>query len=129
MSLIELAFAGLNVGAGLTCGYYGYREYGVVGAVVGGIGAPVGLILLVEGIGRLGVAWHRRKPVNPICKNGICQSDDYRCVDLWNHHLKYQCKCGTTYVAKGRQFLEVLPDGTLKPFMRKRRFGDWEPDA
>ena len=43
--------------------------------------------------------------------------------------LIYRCRSGTTYLASKRRFLEVLPDGSVKPYMFYKPFSrQWQPD-
>ena len=39
------------------------------------------------------------------------------------------CQCGARYKKKGRRFFEVLPDGSLQPYMIWRAFKGWLPDG
>lgn len=129
MTLLEVIFSGLVVGAGLACGFFGYRAYGLAGAVVGTIAGWGGTFLAIYGIGELDCARHRRRVFPSTCVNGICRRSDFEFNGYWVGCSSYRCKCGTRFVAKGSQFLKLEADGTLKPFMRKKAFCGWEPDV
>ena len=48
---------------------------------------------------------------------------------LWN------CDCGLRYLetrwkfTRSARFLEILPDGFLRPYMKRKPCGKWQPDA
>jgi hypothetical protein len=128
MTLIELGVAGMNLTLGVIGGYYGCQWYGWIGAIVGSIAAVSGNILFIVGSTSLALWWHERGGVHPICRNGVCNSADYQCLGPERTNLVYQCRCGTKYTFKGRRFFVVLPNGDIKPFMRKGWFRGWEPD-
>jgi hypothetical protein len=69
---------------------------------------------------------HTRPAVCQTCRNGKCQSEDYKCVECYNGHLTYECRCGIRYIAKRDCFLELLADGTMKPYMKKDAAGNWQ---
>ena len=130
MTMIELTFAIFHACALVVAGWLGFERLGVVGAIVGALAAALGLWLFYKTIRLLEIVWRKRYPLRPTCRNGICPASNYKRLEVRRDCLVYQCGCGTTYVYKGTQFLELLPDGTLKRFMRKRAgLGGWEPDA
>ena len=102
----------------------------------------VGLWLVVVGIGTF-LEWWR--PDRPKCKSGRCYSDDYDYIGFPPHELTererqltrrfdaliVRCRCGTTYLRskKLRKFMEVLPDGSVSPYMCYEPFGrQWKLD-
>ena len=129
MTLIELGFACLCLFFGVTAGYIGYGVAGSTGAIVGAGAGFGGFYLLILAFSLLNSVWQWLCPLRPNCRNGICQASDYKRVEICEGCLVYQCKCGMMYMLKGRQFLELLPDGTHKQFMRKRILGGWEHDG
>ena len=72
------------------------------------------------------------QPMLPICKSGKCRKErDFEPSATEPEKRYYTCKCGIRYVLQrkgtyGRQFMEVLPDGTTKPYMKHSRFGRWK---
>ena len=95
------------------------------------------LILTVLALGE----WYR--PSFPRCRSGKCSASGYRYLHLdepatgedarlqeSTGGLLARCACGTTYLIsrRERRMWEVLPDGTLRPYLRYRPFGRWQPD-
>jgi uncharacterized membrane protein YuzA (DUF378 family) len=128
MTLIELAFVSFCVCVGLGGGYFGFTNYGWIGAVLGAGAGLSGAFFFVEGLAKVTSMWHTRHPIRPICRNGTCQAADYEWVESWQGYPVCRCKCGTKYTYRGRRFLEILPDGTLKRFMRKGALRGWKRD-
>jgi len=72
----------------------------------------------------------------PPCKQGRCTriGKDY----VWkrgrilgyegNGVYLYKCNCGDQYLRQGKKFLELLPDGTSRPFKRLVGFRKWGDD-
>jgi hypothetical protein len=109
-------------------------------------GAGIGLayflltMLLIFSTFALGLLY---RPHFPRCRSGRCKDTDYRYLYLdsaaagRDAELQEstggqlaQCKCGTTYlISRGeRRMWEVLADGSLRPYLRYRPFGRWQPD-
>jgi hypothetical protein len=40
----------------------------------------------------------------------------------------FQCRCGDTYRKVGRRFVEVAPDGSIRPYLIWSRMKGWCPD-
>ena len=67
----------------------------------------------------------------PICRRGKCQG---RRGYVWKRGsiygreqggiFRYRCKCGDEYIRDGNRFMEVLSDGTTRPYKRYER-GNW----
>jgi hypothetical protein len=85
----------------------------------------------------------RYRPSFPLCRNRKCAGPDYRYLYLDSPAtgreaelqdstggLLARCGCGTTYLIsrRERRMWEVLPDGTLRAYLRYRPFGRWQPD-
>lgn len=119
---------------------YGSASFGWIGFIVGGI---VGAIVSFGGVWLLTLIWAVAEgllcdgiPYLPTCGNGKCKSGlltdfgDYE----WerNEELKahFRCKCGKVYWCNREEgrVLEVLSDGTMKPYMVWRSFRGWYPD-
>jgi len=129
MTLIQLGFASiclcLIVGGGYIGGYAGGWPGAILGAAVG-FGS---FHLLIRAIALIDLAWHRFCPLRPVCRNGACGASQYKQVELREGSIVYQCECGTKYLHKGAQFLEILPNGTQRPFMRRKTLGKWELES
>lgn len=70
-------------------------------------------------------------PLPPICKNGECSFDnkDYKFLGFKSKNKRiWRCKCGQDYLEYKRYFKEILPDGSLKPYMKKDIMGRWKLD-
>jgi len=128
MTLIELIFAIFHICVVLTAAWIGFSWFGVIGGILGAFGGVAGLVLFYKGTGMAISLWHHWCPLRPNCKNGVCRATDYELVEVQRDFLAFRCNCGTKYVQKGHQFLEILSDGTPKRFMRKRGLGGWERD-
>lgn len=129
MTTIELTFAFFHVCIVVAAVWAGFAMFGIVGGAVGAMVGVASLLLFYRGIGTALSLWHERHPLRPVCKNGVCRADDYELVEAQRDFLAFRCRCGIRYIHKQRQFLEILPDGTPKRFMRKKAgFGGWEPD-
>jgi hypothetical protein len=83
------------------------------------------------------------RPAFPPCRNGKCKSWNYQYLYLdapavgrdaelqeSTGGLLARCNCGTTYLIsrRERRMWEVLADGRLRPYLRYRPFGRWQPD-
>jgi hypothetical protein len=96
----------------------------IAGILVGGSLPPLGRHL----IGHILERWFPRRPP---CKNGKCLAPDYEMVEIRQlkdrFALAWRCKCGTMYLQKFPRFQELLPDGSVVPYMKRTR-GKWKPD-
>jgi len=69
----------------------------------------------------------------PSCRKGkCCNISDYTWGmgriygrEKWGVY-HYWCRCGDEYIHKGKQFLQVLPDGTKRPYMTRTGFRTWK---
>jgi hypothetical protein len=152
MTLFEIMFifctlTGTVIGAWLGASY---GETLLPGLLVGaGLGAVAGVVFY----GLLGMClfqlarfteWWR--PHRPPCRQGRCGPDDYEFLQgredvseadkqlsqrVIQEHLGYlyRCRCGDRYVRCDRsKWLEVAPDGTMRPYRYHKPFGrKWLP--
>lgn len=128
MSIFDVVALWIIVGLAISVGYCLGQYFGVVGWI---LGLPLGWVIgnaALTGLGRvLETIW----PVRTPCRKGACQALDYELLRIPNEEPHFRCKCGDEYfnsLPDGR-FLEVLPDGSLRPYMKRKRFGGWEPDS
>lgn len=146
MTVIELSIIVLVIVGGILGGMYGsgfgpwVQIAGIAGGFILGFLCSVVLWGTVFGIVSIQDRW---RPDRPKCKSGRCYSDHYDSLS-WSPDkltkrerqladdfggLIYRCRCGTTYLASQRRFLEVLPDGSVKPYMFHKPFSrQWQPD-
>ena len=145
MTAIELCIIILVIVGGILGGMYGsgFGPWGWIAGIAGG--SILGFLCSVVLLGT--VFWivsilDRWRPDRPKCKSGRCYSDHYDSLS-WSPHkltererqlaadfggLIYRCRCGTTYLGSKRRFMEILPAGSVKPYMFYRPFSrHWEP--
>ena len=136
-SCFELLWLVLVLLGGLVVARYAGARFGWLGFVVGFVAGGVASSgLLLGGIWLLivSVGMFTGTPTFPLCGNGKCsatwtrQPGDYR-PEKAGGRLVVRCRCGLQYVRRGRRVLEVLPDGTDKPYMVWRPFRGWCPDG
>jgi hypothetical protein len=110
---------------GVAVGYYSGLQWGWVGCVLGFFVGTIAAFGFFEITSRI---FGRHRPWHPVCKNGVCNGHDYKWVESKDGYPVCECKCGNRYLVKNNQFMEVLPDGNVRPYLRKRLFHDWEAD-
>ncbi len=143
------ALLGMLIGAERG-GHFG-ASHGIVGRILGGIGGGIGGLVLgiVAGLAYTLLLdamqrWQlRRQPFPPPCENGCCTIDgDFERCDIPNEVVQsfegmpsygYRCRCGNVYGEGNESGLTVrcfrlLPDGTIRPYLRHGVFGSWKPD-
>ena len=121
-TLLAIVFCAYLVGKSLAL------SFGVLGWIIGlVVGGSIPLLI------RKGFVLFLDKcfPSRPPCKNGTCHAQDYetveyRCEDN-SSVLVFRCKCGTKYALSFPYFMELLEDGTPKPYMKKI-WGKWKLD-
>jgi len=103
------------------------RCYGFWGWIFGIIAGSFlfGLIQLVLYYG------NKKYPIHPSCRNGKCTSEDYNLVEYDEQRgiFIFCCKCGTKYLQDHSYFKEILPDGSIKAYMKRGRCGHWQDDS
>lgn len=125
-TLIELIFFLVNVAIGVAVSRWAGARFGLVGYVAG---FPVGFCGLI-GVS-VAICWledmRLGRPHFPVCRNGKCHEGDYQC-SIIDDRFVHRCLCGVEYRRDGRRFCEVLPDGSLRPYLVWRPFRGWYPD-
>ena len=129
MTLIELLFFVLFVFIGGLVAVWGHARYGWPGSaggfVVGFFGTWVGLFVFGSVldfiIGIVYSGWPRR----PACGTGKCHSRDYKLEKMSDGQFGYRCQCGMHYQKRGRRFLEVQADGSVRPYLIWKAFRGW----
>ena len=64
----------------------------------------------------------------PQCRRGKCQTRDYRLMDSPPNRTVIRCRCGELYRYAEDRFAEILPDGSLRPYMVRDALGNWKAD-
>jgi hypothetical protein len=127
--VVVSAFCGAQTLATLALVHGLPKQYGLLywlAGLIAGAAVPVGLGYLVQAGAGL---WYRYSPLRPTCRTGKCTAKDYKLVRDAPPHT-FECRCGIRYRKIGNAFMEVLPDGSTKPFMRQERGrGKWIPDS
>ena len=121
---------------GLTVGSLAAERFGWLGALLGFIVGVLSVFYITYGVLSAWVRLVQAGPWMPQCHTGKCKGgyemgddSDFESLVV-DGEVIYHCRCGYDYVLLdgGRRFLERLPDGTLKPYMRHRAFRGWYPD-
>jgi hypothetical protein len=68
-------------------------------------------------------------PPYPTCRTGRCHARNYQRRRLDNGKYALFCQCGTRYRKRGRRFLEVQTDGSVRPYMIWKAFRGWFPEG
>jgi hypothetical protein len=140
LTLILCVFSGMITGAA-TGLQYGLVE-GLIGCILGAAGGYLCHIAL-WGFFLVLIKWQEHVRTSyPVCRNGCCHSDDYQHIcfteklttqderlQIEMEGIVVRCKCGVKYLfsKKKRIFMEILPDGSLCPYMYYKPFlGKWE---
>jgi hypothetical protein len=131
-NIFELLAFIFNCALAYFVGRYLGDKWGLLGWILGApLGFGTGIIVLKTVFGLPAHVWHKFRPLRPTCRKGVCQAQDYELLKATSEGSTFQCKCGDKYFRLGTtgRFLEVLPDGSLRPYMKRKPFGKWEPDA
>ena len=124
MGLFELGFFATICAGFLTGAFIGKHN----GHLWLGLGITLAILAAAAAIFlALAAWWDRTHPQHPACKQ--CQANDYRWEKELGPAFIMRCPCGAQYVAHADRFLELLPDDTLRPYMRRLPDQRWEPDA
>jgi hypothetical protein len=128
LTLIELlVFIACTAAAVFAARWAGYRDWRVAAAGIIGFLMPLAVLFLIALL--LDLIWTGR-PAVPPCRSGKCSTpDDYSVQLLEDGNYGLLCKCGRRYKRRGPKFLEIQPDGSLRPYLRWRAFRRWEPDT
>jgi hypothetical protein len=129
MTLIHLFIWFIWFSFGIGGGFFGWHYFGILGAI---IGFPLGLVaflLIIYTFGNIINVWDKWNPRFPPCQKGKCQaSDDYKTVGYVKGWPVYECKCGDFYYYYPWRFLEIIPDGKLRSYLRNSHVKSWHID-
>jgi hypothetical protein len=130
MNLIEtLVFATLTVGL-IALGHFLSIKWGTAGWLVCVV--PVGLfwawVMLATIRGTFKLLQHRLNP-RPMCRQGKCRPRDYVLLTSMSEKAVFRCRCGDRYLSKGGHFSQILPDGSLLPYMAQDSSRRWKTDT
>ncbi|HET9994060.1 MAG TPA: hypothetical protein VFQ18_01520 [Candidatus Acidoferrum sp.] len=128
MTLIELFWFVLWIFFGALGSTWAYRRYGWTGGIVGFVGGVLAMPAVLYPLAYLVEMIYVGKPGYPVCRTGKCQYVDYRFRRQDNGEYALFCQCGARYQKCGRHFSEVLPDGSVHPYMVWRAFKGWFPE-
>lgn len=131
MNISELLFFIFNCLCAFLLGRHLSSDLGTAGWL---IGVPLGFALgvgVVKGISAGAKRWHRwcmSHPDCPVCRRGKCSATDFEQYQFTQEGVIYRCRCGDPYLRKGRRFLEILPNGSQRPYMVRKAFCGWQRD-
>jgi hypothetical protein len=126
--------------AGLFIASYGAKHFGWIGFL---LGIPVGLAVAFGVLYGVVLLWVILEsliwggiPYMPQCGTGKCKSGplsdfgDYEPERNDQFRAYFRCKCGRLYWRNRQEgrVLEVLSDGTTKPYMVWKAFRGWRND-
>lgn len=134
MTLIELLIGVFTVAGAVTGAILGAKHgvlWGLGGFALGGVTGYLLFVIVMSPIVWL-LMWFGL----PDCCAGS-RSDKHllRRTSSTHEGTIWRCDCGKTYfetcarLTSGKRFLEVLPDGVLRPCMRRGLLGRWKPDT
>lgn len=134
VTLIELGLLTLFIGLSGACLGWAHYRYGWHGVawVVGGF---IALYIVLPFVGLFGFVYlmaliYTGNPYYPACRTGKCQQrSDYERRPLDNGKYALFCRCGGRYRKRGRRFLEVQPDGSVRRYLIWKAFRGWFPDG
>ena len=128
ITLIEIAVLTVWLALGCAGAVWGSSRYGWVGGIAGfagGLAASAGLARFLAFMDRM---LYRGSPPVPICRSGKCRAGDYQIRAVAGGDYAYFCRCDGRYRKKRRRFMELMPDGSLRPYMIWRPFRGWFPE-
>lgn len=137
MNIIELAGFAFALSIGLFIGALLSIRLGWIGWVIGIPLGHFGTASIIWCFFRtVAWLWHSWSPLHPPCRAGKCKQNDYEITDLsLGGAVVLACKCGEKYMKIlnrfliGEQFLDILEDGSTRPYMKLSRFFRWMPDS
>jgi hypothetical protein len=102
-------------------GYYIGRvaaeSYGGSGWIAGGIAGGLLAICANVGLSKGADLWTTVRPVRPVCRLGRCSAEDYEVLEVGVESAVLLCRCGTRYRRSGPRLMELLEDGSTRPYM------------
>jgi len=141
MTLIELLFFVFFAFVGTIVTMWAAQRYGWLGGVIGFLVGFFGIWAGLYAIGWIAQFCVRviysGRPPRPACRTGKCHSRDYKHVRFNSgqsggksgDRYAYRCQCGLHYRKRGRRFLEVQTDGSVRPYMIWKAFRGWFPEG
>lgn len=105
------------------------------GARWGLLGYPLGFVAGVFLLLCLGlliafltdVFWSGIPPHPTYCRRGKCRFEDFEIRKIGDD-AGWFCRCGDRYQKRGRRWVEILPDGSVRPYVIWKAFKGWLPD-
>lgn len=131
MSLDKVFVTTVWFASGAALGELLKTRYGAAGFILGFIGGTIVAFLITWTV--LASRYLLFFPF-PLCRRGNCRSfRDYNwpkgTIYGWQRNgFRYRCRCGDQYFRDKNRFMEILPDGTMRPYKRYER-GEWVDEA
>jgi hypothetical protein len=123
-TLIELFAFFLWVAAGIALGRAGYSRFGWAGAIAGAVVGAVGAILLLKGM--YWIVIYMASPLT--CPSGRCRHDDIEWSPGQANSFVGKCRCGHRLMIEDTILSQFMPDGSTKPYGRRRLLRGWKID-
>jgi hypothetical protein len=123
---IELIVIGVAFCIGLVCGFESVERWGAWTFPLGFVGGVVATLLVLLGVAVADTyLWSGSPPHPPTCRSGKCKWEEFEIRTLGDDDAGHFCRCGDRYDKRGRRWVEILPDGTIGPFMIWRPLRGW----
>ena len=126
MSLFELLWLTFLILCAVLVGHSLAHRLGTLGWW---LGVPAGLALWIAITQIVIKTAYRFRPNAPVCRNEKCFAKDYSVLKFTPDGVMFRCRCGNTYLKSKNRFVEVLPDGSVHPYMRRSTWRNWRPDS
>jgi hypothetical protein len=141
--LSMLAGLARGVEFGAAHGPLGRIAGGALGAAAGAVGALLAVLLIALICEPFERFWRWWRPSLPACENGTCRGyGDYKRCDIPPETRRkvqglassgWRCRCGNVYGGGCdypllNRFVRILPNGTVRPYLKHRLLGRWRPD-
>ncbi|HET8925390.1 MAG TPA: hypothetical protein VFN26_20575 [Candidatus Acidoferrum sp.] len=133
MTLIELLFFVLFAFVGANVALWGYHRYswlgGVGGFIAGFFGTWGGLYCVAAVLDFFSGILYSGWPRLPACRAGKCHlRRDYKFARFGGQFCNC-CQCGAHYQKRGRRFVEVQADGSVRSYMIWKPLRGWFPEG
>ena len=133
MTLPRLIVTAIWIASGIVLSTVFGRTWGALGCVLGFLVGILNAFLLTW---LIVLSRHLLLMPFPECRRGkCCTYRDYvwRRGALYGREkggiFRYRCKCGDEYVRDGNRFLQVLRDGTTRPYKKYESDNKWVDDV
>ena len=117
VTLIELLVVVVWLFSIVSFASWGHNQASWFGLILGIAVGAIAPVLVISGLAFIESFLWGGIPRIPQCRNGVCNKDDYKIVELKDGEFTFQCRCGNYYDKQGRRFVEVDKDGTIRDYL------------